>query len=225
MKPQRPGAALVESAHIHNLPLVVELTLHDESAKRLAMQTTHKRLAKRVLPLQPVESLIHVIRGQKVMVDGDLAELYGVETGHLNRAVKRNPSRFPKDLMFQLTREEADSLRCQFGSSKKGRGGRRYAPYVFTEHGVAMLSSVLNSERAIQMNLLIIRAFVRMRELIATNKDIAARVEKLERGHERTASVIEVLVEDIDRLGRKAEQFKEPSPYSKRRIGYIIDED
>jgi hypothetical protein len=174
---------------------------------------------------QPVESLIHLVRGQKVMLDSDLADLYSVETGQLNRAVKRNLSRFPKDLMFQLTGEEAVGLRCQNGTSKTGRGGRRYAPYAFTEHGVVMLSSVLNSERAVQMNLLIIRAFVRMRELLATNKDIAARVEKLERGHERTASIIEVLIEDIDRLGRKVEQIKSPSPYSKRRIGYIIDED
>src|SRR5262249_16016843 len=101
----------------------------------------------------------------------------------------------------------------------------RYLPYAFTEHGVVMLSSVLNSKRAIQTNLLIIRAFVRMRELIATNKDIAARVEKLERGHERVSSIIEVLVEDIDRVGRKLETTKAPAPYSKRRIGYIIDTD
>jgi phage regulator Rha-like protein len=180
---------------------------------------------KQLLVPRPVESLIHVIRGQKVMLDADLAELYGVETGHLNRAVRRNPSRFPEDLMFQLTEEEVALLRCQIGISKDGRGGRRYWPYAFTEHGGVMLSSVLNSERAVQMNLLIVRAFVRLRELIATNKDIAARVEKLERGHERTASVIEILVEDIDRLGRKVEDVKKPSLYGKRRIGYIIDDD
>src|SRR5258708_1002756 len=173
----------------------------------------------------PVESLIHVIRGQKVMLDHDLAALYGVETGHLNGAMKGNQARFPADLMFQLTSEESVRLRCQTGISKKGRGGRRYSPYAFTEHGVVMLSSVLNSERAVQMNLLIVRAFVRLRELIATNKDIAARIEKLERGHERTASVIEILVEDIDRLGRRIERVKAPSPYGRRRIGYIIDDD
>lgn len=123
--------------------------------------------------------------------------------------------------MFQLTSKEAVSLRCQNGTSKTARGGRRYAPYVFTEHGVVMLSSVLNSERAVQMNLLIIRAFVRMRELIATNKEIASRVEKLERKHDRTASV----VEDLDRLGRIVEQVKRASPYSPRRTGYITEED
>jgi hypothetical protein len=172
-----------------------------------------------------VESLIRVVRGQKVMLDGDLAELYGVPTKRLNEAVSRNKNRFPARFMFQLTLEEANSLRSQIATSKPGRGGRRYLPYVFTEHGVVMLSSVLNSPRAVQMSIVVVDAFVRMRELIATNKDIAARVEKLERGHDRTASVIEVLIEDIDRLGRKVEQIKPPSPYSKRRIGYMIDDD
>jgi hypothetical protein len=191
----------------------------------MAMQKTQKRSAKKIVLPQAVESFIHVIRGQKVMFDRDLAELYSVETGQLNRAVKRNLSRFPEDLMFQLTKAEAVRLRCQTGISKTGRGGYRYAPYASTEHGVVMFSSVLKSERAVQMNLLIIPAFVRMRELIATNKDIASRVEKLERNHNRTASVIEVLVEDIDRLGRKVEQFKGPSPYNRRRIGYITEDD
>jgi phage regulator Rha-like protein len=189
------------------------------------MRKTKVRHPRKTAISLPVDSLIHVIRGQKVILDRDLADLYGVETKQLNRAVKRNLSRFPEDLMFQLTPEEAARLRCQNGTSNTGRGGRRYIPYAFTEHGVVMLSSVLNSERAIQMNLLIIRAFVRMRELIASNKDIAARVEKLERSHDRTASVIEVLVEDIDRLGRKVEQFKGPSPYSRRRIGFITEDD
>ena len=189
------------------------------------MRKKPTRSAKRVMLPQSVESLIHVVRGQKVMLDRDLAELYGVVTGQLNRAVKRNLARFPDDLMFQLTAKESAGLRCQNGTSMAGRGGRRYAPYVFTEHGVVMLSSVLNSERAVQMNILVIRAFVRLREMIATNKDIAARVEKLERSHDRTASVIEVLIEDIDRLGRKAEHLKQPSPYSRRRIGYITDDD
>jgi phage regulator Rha-like protein len=174
---------------------------------------------------RPVESLIHLIRGQKVMLDSDLADLYGVETGHLNRAVKRNLSRFPEDLMFQLSEQEVDSLRCQFGTSNKGRGGRRYMPYAFTEHGVVMLSSVLNSEQAVQMNLLIVRAFVRMRELLVSNKDLAARVEKLERGHDRTASVIEVLVEDIDRLAREVKDMKALPPVTKRRIGFFTDDD
>ena len=178
------------------------------------MSKNRQRSAKSVLLERPVETLIFVIRGQKVMLDRDLGELYDVKTAMLNRAVKRNPGRFPDDIVFQLTQKEAAGLRCQSGISKIGRGGTRYLPYAFTEHGVVMLSSVLNSHRAIQANLLIVRAFVRMRELIATNKAIAARVKKLERGHERATSIIEVLIEDIDRLGRKMEATKPPSPYS-----------
>jgi hypothetical protein len=175
------------------------------------------------LTARPVESLIHVIRGQKVMLDADLAQLYGVPAKRLNEAVKRNPSRFPSHFMFKLTLEEANVMRSQFATASKRNV--RYQPLAFTEHGVVMLSAVLNSERAIQMSIVVVSAFVRLRELIASNKDIAARVEKLERGHERTASVIEILVEDIDRLARKVEQVKPPSPYGKRRIGYIIDDD
>lgn len=172
---------------------------------------------------QPVESLIHIIRGQKVMLDSDLARLYEVPTKRLNEAVKRNRSRFPARFMFELTPAEARALRSQFATASKRNV--RYQPLAFTEHGVVMLSSVLNSDRAIQMGILVVEAFVRMRELIATNRDIAARVEKLERSQERTGSVIEVLVEDIDQLGQKIERITAPSPYRKRRIGYIIDED
>jgi ORF6N domain len=114
------------------------------------------------IPVERIEKTILLIRGQKVILDRDLAELYGVETGALNRAVKRNIQRFPEDFMFQLTGEETERLRCQTGISKRGRGGRRYLPYVFTEQGVSMLSSVLNSERAIQVNIAIMRIFVRL---------------------------------------------------------------
>ena len=189
------------------------------------MGNPRQRSAKIDTLPSPVESLIRLIRGQKVMLDSDLAQLYLVPTKRLNEAVRRNPERFPGRFMFQLTSKEAEALRSQNATSNTGRGGRRYLPYAFTEHGVVMLSSVLNSERAIQMSILVVDAFVRMRELIATNKDIAARVEKLERGHDRTASIIEVLVEDIDQLGRKVERITAPSPYNRRRIGYIIDED
>src|ERR1700730_9806367 len=124
------------------------------------------------VPVELVERRIYLIRGQKVMLDADLAELYQVETKTLNRQVKRNADRFPEDFMFQLTAEEAESLRYQIGTSNEGRGGRRYLPYAFTEHGVAMLSSVLKSPRAVQMNILIIRAFVKLRELLANHKDL-----------------------------------------------------
>jgi hypothetical protein len=149
-----------------------------------------------------------------------LAALYGVSTKRLNEAVKRKLNRFPGTFMFRLTIEEKDSLRSQFATSNLGRGGRRYLPFAFTEHGVVMLSSVLNSQRAIQMSILVVNAFVRMRELIAANKDLAARIDRLERGHDRTASVIEVLVEDIDRLAVEVKQMKALPPPPKRRIGF-----
>jgi hypothetical protein len=172
------------------------------------------------LPAYSIERQIHVVRGQKVMLDADLAQLYEVTTGNLNLAVRRNKSRFPRDFMFQLTRGEADGLLLQNAISNGRRGGRRTSPYAFTEHGVAMLSSVIKSERAIQVNVMIIRAFVRMRELIAANKDIAGRVDKLERSHKRAASVIEILVEDIDRVAKDIRQMKALPPPKKRRIGF-----
>jgi hypothetical protein len=166
-------------------------------------------------PPPAIERHIHMIRGQKVMHDSDLATLYGVTTGNLNLAVRRNKTRFPKDFMFALTKDEADSLLLQTARAKRGRGGRRTPPFAFTELGVAMLSSVLNSERAVQMNMAIMRAFVRLREMIAANKDLAARVEKLEQGQRQTASIIEVLVDEIDSM-----KVLPPSP--KRKIGFDL---
>src|SRR5688500_9219114 len=134
-----------------------------------------------ILADETVISKIYLIRGKKVMLDRDLAELYGVLTKNLNKAVKRNLDRFPEDFMFQLSKKETDDLRFQFGTSKSEHGGARYSPYVFTEQGVAMLSSVLNSKQAIAVNIQIIRVFTRMRELLLTHKDILAKLEHLER--------------------------------------------
>lgn len=117
-----------------------------------------------------------MIRGQKVMLDFDLAELYGVSTGRLNERVSRNKKRFPEDFMFRLTKEETESLRSQFATSNVGRGGRRYLPQAFTEQGVAMLSSVLNSEQAIEVNISIMRAFVRLRQMLETNEELNRKV-------------------------------------------------
>jgi hypothetical protein len=172
------------------------------------------------VPAVPMERRIHLVRNQRVMIDSDLAALYGVPTKSLNLAVRRNRTRFPADFMFRLTREEDVALRFQLETSNAGRGGRRYLPYVFTELGVAMLSSVLNSERAVQMNITIMRAFVRLRQIIAANKDIAARVKRLESGHQRTASVIEVLVEDIDRVAKEVRLMKALPAPRKARIGF-----
>jgi hypothetical protein len=171
-------------------------------------------------PVDSIERHIHVLRNQKIMLDADLAQLYQVTTGNLNLAVRRNKTRFPQDFMFQLTPEEADHLILQSAISNRRRGGRRTPPYAFTEHGVPMLSSVIKSERAIQVNVMIIRAFVRMRELIAANKDIASRVDKLERSHKRVASVIEVLVEDIDKLANDVRRMKALPAPRKPKIGF-----
>jgi hypothetical protein len=179
-----------------------------------------KRPGTSLTAARPVESLIRVIRGQKVILDTDLAALYQVETRTLNQAVRRNMDRFPEDFMLQLSVEGAESLRSQFVISKVGRGGRRFLPHAFTELGVVMLSSVLKSQRAVQTNIFIARAFVRLREIIASNKDLATRIEKLERGHDRVASVIEVLVEDIDRLAGEVKQMKATPSVHKRRIGF-----
>ena len=127
-----------------------------------------------------IQNLIYEIRGSKVMLDSDLAKLYGVETFNLNKAVKRNLSRFPKDFMFQLTKDEYDSLIFQIGISNSKRGGRRFMPYVFTEQGVAMLSSVLQSEQAISINIQIMRTFVQMKQFALENKDLTKRFQELE---------------------------------------------
>jgi hypothetical protein len=153
-----------------------------------------------MVPIERVESKIYLIRGQKVILDNDLANLYGVETKYLKRQVKRNMQRFPQDFMFQLTIEE-ECLRCQNVTSKTpGRGGSRYLPYAFTEQGIAMLSSVLNSEQAIQVNILIMRAFVRLRQTLALNKELAEKVGVLEArvgDHDETISQI---IDEIDKI-------------------------
>jgi phage regulator Rha-like protein len=152
------------------------------------------------------------IRGKKVMIDRELAKLYGVETKQLVRQVRRNIERFPEDFMYQLTREEVINLRCQFGTS--GWGGRRYLPYVFTQEGVAMLSSVLNSKRAIRVNIQIMRAFVKLKELLLTHKDLAIKLEALERKYVNHDKKIRAIFEAI-------KQLLEPKPVEqKRRIGF-----
>lgn len=125
-----------------------------------------------------IEKKIHTIRNQKIILDFDLAQLYEIETKRLKEAVKRNTNRFPEDFMFELTSEEFNFLRSQFATSK--RGGTRYAPYAFTEQGVAMLSSVINTEKAIQVNIAIMRAFVFMRQYALTHKDLTDKLKELE---------------------------------------------
>lgn len=146
--------------------------------------------SKSVIPPERVERQILLIRGQKVMLDADLAELYEVETKSLNRAVRRNASRFPEDFMFQLSEQEYEDLRCHFGTSNDGRGGRRYTPYAFTEQGVAMLSSVLRSPRAVAVNIAIMRAFVKLREMLASHRDLARRLNEMESRYDEQFKVV-----------------------------------
>jgi hypothetical protein len=165
-------------------------------------------------PATRIENAILLIRGQKVLLDADLAALYGVETKVLVKAVKRNVERFPADFMFQLLPEEVTRLRFQIGTSKRGRGGRRYAPYAFTEQGVAMLSGVLRSPRAVQANIAIMRAFVRLRQMLAAHADLARRLAELEQRYDKQFRVV---FEAIRGLATPPE----PPP---KRIGFHVRE-
>lgn len=165
-----------------------------------------------IIQQEVIERKIYLIRGHKVMLDRDLAKLYGVETFNLNKAVKRNIDRFPVDFMFQLTREDAESLRFQIGMSKiSGRGGRRYLPYAFTEQGVAMLSSVLKSKRAVQVNIAIMRAFVKLRQMLATNKDLAKKLYEMEKKYDTQFKVV------FDAI----RQLMTPPKSKRRKIGFL----
>jgi phage regulator Rha-like protein len=129
----------------------------------------------------PIESVIRTVRGHKVLLDADLAFIYGIATKFLNRAVKRNAGRFPEDFVFQLTVEESIALRCQNGTSNHGRGGRRYLPYVFTEYGAIMAANVLNSRRAVQLSVFVVRAFIKMREQLLNRAEMEKRLADIEK--------------------------------------------
>lgn len=143
-----------------------------------------------LIPIERIERKIYVIRGERVMLDSDLAEIYGVETKMFNRAVKRNLKRFPEDFMFQLTAEEDESLRFQIGTSKKSRGGRRYLPYVFTEHGALMAANILNSERAVEASVQVIRAFVKLRQILLSNAELARKVDEIEKKYDANFKIV-----------------------------------
>jgi ORF6N domain len=168
-----------------------------------------------VLAIERIERAILLVRGQKVMLGRDLAALYGVTTGNLNKAVQRNLARFPADFMFQITPDEAASLSFQFGSLKRG-AHFKYLPYAFTEQGVAMLSSVLRSPRAVQVNIAIMRAFVRLRELLLSNADLARKLAELEAKYD---SQFKVVFEAIRQL--MAPPAAPPQP----EIGFHVKED
>lgn len=162
-----------------------------------------------------IRGLIYMIRGQKVMLDSDLARLYGVETRTLNQAVKRNIDRFPEDFIFELTKDEYNSLRSQFVTLETGRGKHsKYLPYTFTEQGVAMLSSVLKSRRAIEVNIAIMRAFVQLRQLGSQYEELARLVEKIDRRSIRNSRNIALIIKALN-------EITSPKPLpEKRRIGF-----
>lgn len=166
-----------------------------------------------MIPLERIENAIYLIRGEKVMLDSDLAQLYGVTTGNLVKGVKRNSDRFPSDFMFQLDQEEFAGLLFQIGRANQ-RGGRRTLPYAFTEYGVAMLSSILNSERAIRVNIAIMRAFGRLRKILASNAALARKVEELGRRMDQHDTEIAVLFEEIRGI------LNPPEEEPKGRIGF-----
>ena len=163
----------------------------------------------------PVESRIFILRHQKVILDNDLAELYGVAVKRLNQQVKRNQERFPSDFMFRLTAEEAEILKLQFATSRTGHGGRRKLPYAFTEHGALMAASVLNSERAVEMSVFVVRAFVRLRQMLTSNRQLASKIDELERRLETHDTAIQEILDAIKEL-------MVPEEGSGRRIGFEL---
>jgi hypothetical protein len=185
---------------------------------RIALPQKAYHMAKEIKSIALAEdaiiSKIYLIRGHKVMIDRDLAELYGVETKQLKRQVRRNIDRFPGDFMFELSAEEFQEWRSQFGASKEGdKMGLRYAPYVFTEQGVAMLSTVLNSERAIKVNIQIMRIYTKMREMLMTNLEILLKLEQMERkvsGHD----------DDIQLIFKYLKQLLNPPEEPRPRVGF-----
>jgi hypothetical protein len=176
------------------------------------------------IPAERIEKAILLVRGQKVMLDRDLAELYGVTTGNLNKAVKRNLDRFPPDFMFQLKQEEYESLRFQFGILKKGQHSK-YLPYAFTEQGVAMLSSVLRSKRAVHVNIEIMRAFVRLRQFLSAHKELEQKLEEMEMKYDEQFQVVFEAIRQLmtppdpprKRIGFEAKEAA--APYGKGKSG------
>jgi hypothetical protein len=177
--------------------------------------------------VENITSAIRTIRGHKVLLDDDLAKVYGVETGALNRAVRRNRQRFPADFVFQLTKEEYENLKCQFGISSS-HGGRRKLPYAFTEHGAIMAANVLNSPEAVRMSVFVVRAFVQMRDLLGSTKELAKQLAALEKkltarldGHE--SAIVDVLQRLMNILDPPPPPPEPETP--KRRIGFHVEPD
>jgi hypothetical protein len=175
----------------------------------------HENTGKLLIPEEVIMNKIYVIRGQKVMLDRDLSELYGVETKRLKEAVRRNMDRFPEDFMFEMNDKEFQNWRTQFATSKSDSIGLRYAPFCFTEQGVTMLSCVLNSKIAIEVNIRIIRVFTKMREMLLTNKEILLMLNQLEKKITNHDQEIEIIFDALKKLINKPEK-------QRKKVGYQI---
>jgi len=171
-----------------------------------------------------ITTLIVTVRGKRVILDRDLAALYGVPTFRFNEAVKRNRNRFPEDFVFQLTRDEAASLTSQFAMSKSGRGGRRTLPYAFTEHGTVMAANILRSPKAIQMSVFVVRAFIRMRQILIKQRGLARKLAALEEELTARLDVHETAISEmLGQIKRLLSPPPEPEPL-KKRIGFLVEE-
>lgn len=166
-------------------------------------------MATKLIPQEPIQNKIFLVRGLKVMFDKDLAALYGVDTGQLNRQVRRNIDRFPPDFLLTLTKQELTILKCQFGISSWG--GYRKPPFAFTEHGILMLSSVLNSRRAIQVNIQIMRTFTKLREMLASHKELREKIEAMEKKYDRQFQIVFQAIKEL---------LEPPMPKPKGPIGF-----
>ena len=164
-----------------------------------------------LVPVERIERAILLIRGEKVILDADLAELYGVPTGRLNEQVRRNGGRFPSDFMFQLTEEEFLALRSQIAISKAGRGGRRYSPYAFTEHGAIMAANVLSSERAVAASVMVVRAFVRLRQILSSHAELARQLKEMEKTYDAQFKKVFAAIHSL---------MMPPAPRDGGRIGF-----
>jgi phage regulator Rha-like protein len=176
---------------------------------------------KLMIPAERIENIILLIRGQKVMLDSDLARIYGIQTFRLNEAVKRNKDRFPEDFLFQLTKREYQTLISQNAISKPGRGGRRSLPYAFTEHGAIMAANMLNSPIAIQMSIFVVRAFVKMRETLASNRTLAEKLAELER---KLTGRLDTHEKAIVHILKEIKKLTTPPEKPRRRIGFKAKE-
>jgi len=177
--------------------------------------------AKEMVPLPRIETLIYEVRGQRIMLDSDLAEVYGVLTKVLNRAIKRHANRFPNDFLFRLTRQEFANLRCQIGTSSSRYGGRRFLPYAFTEHGAIMAATVLNSPQAVQMSVFVVRAFLKMRAALSDTRLLARKLAALEQDLKDRLNVHEAaIVTILQRVMDILDPPPEPPPAPKPRMGF-----